>query len=121
MAKLPYRLVLISTKDGAVWYARYNDPRTGKRNKFSTYVGADEDKGRALTVAAAKLAEIKEGYGKCPRLEDYAADFFKGGCVSGSDGSTPRATTSGSTKRGRGALTWTTTFSSNSENGDSMN
>lgn len=79
MAKLPYRLVLISTKDGAVWYARYNDPRTGKRNKFSTYVGADEDKGRALTVAAAKLAEIKEGYGKCPRLEDYAADFFKWG------------------------------------------
>ncbi|MGA2612957.1 MAG: tyrosine-type recombinase/integrase [Spirochaetia bacterium] len=79
MPRLPYRLILISTKEGAVWYARYTDPRTGRRNKFSTHVGADEDKGRAHTVAAAKLAEIKEGYSKCPRLEQYAADFFKWG------------------------------------------
>ena len=77
MAKLPYRLILRQTDQGAVWYARYTDPRTGKRNWFSTHVGGDEDKGRAHTAAAMKLAEVKEGYTKCPRLEDYAAGFFE--------------------------------------------
>jgi integrase len=69
-----YTLLPVATKDGnTVFYVRFYDPRTGRRTKVST---GESTIGRARTFADNFLADET---GVSPRLEEYAADFFKWG------------------------------------------
>jgi tartrate dehydratase beta subunit/fumarate hydratase class I family protein len=70
--KEKYKLLPVKTKDGkTIYYIRFYDPRTGKRTMVSS---GETSVGRARTFADKLLAE---GTGVSPRLEEYAADFFK--------------------------------------------
>ncbi len=82
-----HTLLAVTNKEGvAVWYARYRDPNTGRRTKFSTHEQVDgRTETRAHTYAVQKLTELMEGYGTVPRLEDYVKErqFFEWDPVTG--------------------------------------